>query len=46
MYSRDELSKYEYFKQVLAMNRLSDVLDPLTGLVNRTHLINFLSPSA
>ena len=42
MYSRDELNKYEYFKQVLAMNRLSDVLDPLTGLVNRTHLINFV----
>ena len=42
MYSREELTQYEYFDRVLDGRRISDVLDPLTGLVSKTHMIAFV----
>ena len=42
MYGREQLSKYDYFKQALDGHRISDVLDPLTGLVTRTHMVQFV----
>ena len=42
MYSREQLTKYDYFKQVLQGHRISDVLDPLTGVVTRAHMISFV----
>ena len=42
MYGREQLSKYDYFKQALDGHRISDVLDPLTGLVTRSHMVQFV----
>ena len=42
MYSREELTQYEYFDRGLDGRRISDVLDPLTGLVSKTHMIAFV----
>ena len=42
MYSREELTKYNYFKKVLDGQRITDVLDPLTGLVTREHMFAFV----
>ena len=41
MYSREQLTQYDYFKQVLDGHRISDVLDPLTGVVTRSHMVRF-----
>ena len=43
MYSREELNKYSYFQQALEGRRITDVLDPLTGLVSKTHMIGFVN---
>ena len=43
MYSREELIKYGYFQQVLDGRRITDVLDPLTGLVSKNHMIGFVN---
>lgn len=42
MYSREQLTKYDYFKKYLDGQRISDVLDQLTGLVSRSHMISFV----
>lgn len=42
MYTRDTLIQYDYFKKVLDGHRISDVLEPLTGLINRTYLFGFV----
>ncbi len=42
MYSRDDLNLYGYFKGVLDGRRITDVLDPLTGLVSRAHMLEFI----
>ncbi|MBQ6517326.1 MAG: GGDEF domain-containing protein [Anaerolineaceae bacterium] len=42
MYNRDQLIIYDYFKEVLDGHRISDVLDPLTGLVSRVHMVRFV----
>ena len=42
MYTREQLEQYPYFKNILAGRRISDVLDPLTGLVQRQHMIGFV----
>ncbi|MBQ4512264.1 MAG: GGDEF domain-containing protein [Anaerolineaceae bacterium] len=42
MYKREQLLKYDYFKQALDGRRVTDVLDPLTGLVSRAHMIAFV----
>ena len=42
MYGREQLIKYDYFKQALDGHRISDVLDPLTGLVTRSHMVQFV----
>lgn len=42
MYSREELVQYEYFNRVLEGRRITDVLDPLTGLISKTHMIAFV----
>ena len=41
MYTREQLSKFSYFHKVLEGKRISDVLDPLTGLIARPHIIGF-----
>ncbi|MBQ9327783.1 MAG: GGDEF domain-containing protein [Solobacterium sp.] len=42
MYTREKLSEYSYFKRVLEGRRISDLLDPLTGLITRSHIIGFV----
>ncbi len=41
MYSRKQLEKYAYFKRLLSEKDISYILDPLTGLVSRTYMIEF-----
>lgn len=42
MYNREQLTKYPYFNKVLDGHRIADVLDPLTGVVNRTSMMDFV----
>lgn len=42
MYTREELTKYNYFRKVLDGHRISDILDPLTGIVTREHMFAFV----
>lgn len=42
MYTRDQLIQYDYFSEVLDGQRISDVLDPLTGLVSRGYMLGFV----
>ena len=42
MYTREQLSRYDYFRDALEGKRISDVLDPLTGLVSRGYMIGFV----
>ena len=42
MYTKDQLSKYPYFEQILARDDLNHVLDPLTGLVSRRYILDFV----
>ena len=41
MYTREQLEKYTYFADVLAETELENVLDQLTGLVSRGHILWF-----
>lgn len=41
MYSVNQLEKYNYFKELLKQKDISYILDPLTGLVSRTYMIEF-----
>lgn len=42
MYSREQLCRYPYFRQVLENEELDHLLDPLTGLICRQHMIGFV----
>ncbi len=42
MYTREQLSGYPYFEQVLETEELEHLLDPLTGLISRQHMIGFV----
>lgn len=42
MYTREQLSVYPYFEKNLNGRRISDILDPLTGLVSRQFMIGFV----
>jgi len=42
MYTREQLTVYPYFSEYLSKRRISDVLDPLTGLVSRVHMQEFI----
>ncbi len=42
MYTREQLTIYPYFKANLENRRLSDVLDPLTGLISRRYILAFV----
>ena len=42
MYSDKELSKYEYFNELLQTNKISYLLDPLTGVISREIFISFV----
>lgn len=42
MYTKAQLQKYPYFGDVFRSSDLSDVLDSLTGLVSRKHIIGFI----
>lgn len=41
MYTIEKLKKYSYFSKLLEDKDLSLILDPLTGLVSRTYMIEF-----
>ena len=42
MYSSSQLSKYEYFKDLLECNKIEYIIDSLTGLVSRKYMIEFV----
>lgn len=42
MYTREQLTVYPFFKANLENRRISDVLDPLTGIVSRRYMIGFV----
>lgn len=42
MYTRQQLSQYAYFREVLEDHDFSVILDPLTGLVSRRYILGFV----
>ncbi len=42
MYTREQLQKYAYFEQILRTKDISSVLDSLTGLLSRQHIVGFI----
>ena len=42
MYKVDDLIKYPYFKDLLQKNKIEYVLDPLSGVVNRKYIAEFV----
>lgn len=42
MYTKEHLRKYPYFEQIFQANDVSNVIDSLTGLVSRRHIIGFI----
>ena len=42
MYTKEQLSKYPYFEEVLRTRDISNVIDSLTGLVSRRHMVGFI----
>ncbi len=41
MYSIEQLIKYSYFDKVFDSSSLSDILDPLTGVISRPYIVGF-----
>lgn len=42
MYTKEQLQKYAYFEQILRTSDVSSVLDSLTGLLSRQHIVGFI----
>ena len=42
MYTKEQLSKYPYFEEALRTRDISNVIDSLTGLVSRRHMVGFI----
>lgn len=42
MYTKEHLLKYPYFEQLIKSGDISNVLDSLTGLISRQHIIGFI----
>lgn len=42
MYTEETLSKYKYFKSLSKFIKIEYLLDPLTGLVNRKYMVEFI----
>lgn len=42
MYTKEQLSKYPYFEEVFKTRDISNVVDSLTGLVSRRHMVGFI----
>ena len=42
MYTKEQLLKYPYFEQLIKSGDISNVLDSLTGLISRQHIIGFI----
>ena len=42
MYTREQLQKYAYFEQILRTKDISSVLDSMTGLLSRQHIVGFI----
>jgi len=42
LYSIDKLSKYPFFENAFNTSSLSDMLDPLTGLLQRAYIVGFV----
>ena len=42
MYSVNDLKKYEYFTKLLKDNKIEYVLDPLTGVIARKYILDFV----
>ena len=41
MYTIEQLIKYSYFDKVFDSSSLSDILDPLTGVISRPYIVGF-----
>ena len=42
MYTKDYLNKYEYFKKILKDTKIEYVIDPLTGVISRKYMLEFI----
>lgn len=42
MYNAEDLQKYPYFNNLLSKNDLENIIDPLTGVVNRRYMLEFV----
>lgn len=42
MYTKEQLSKYAYFEEVFKASDVNNVIDSLTGLVSRRHIVGFI----
>lgn len=42
MYTKEQLLKYPYFREIFKSSDVSNVIDSLTGLVSRRHIIGFI----
>lgn len=42
MYTKEQLLKYPYFEQIIRSGDVSHVIDSLTGLISRQHIIGFI----
>ena len=42
MYTKEQLEKYPYFEELFKSRDISNVIDALTGLVSRRHMIGFI----
>ena len=42
MYTKEQLSEYPYFKKLLENGELTYILDPLTGVVSRRYILDFV----
>lgn len=42
MYTKEQLLKYPYFEQVFRSSDVGNVIDSLTGLVSRQHIVGFI----
>ena len=42
MYTKEQLSQYTYFRDVLGRRDVGMLLDPLTGLISRQYILGFV----
>lgn len=42
MYTKEQLQKYAYFEEIFKSSDVSNVIDSLTGLISRQHIVGFI----